>query len=137
MTGLPSAGCFIDKTAPSPSSFLSLRLPPINQAIKTMFPPRILALCLLPLALAAPTPHDGSLAPLSVEGEVVGDGYIVVLKDEAVSGGLRAFEEHLGEVEGWSGVYVSLVLLVDWDCGSRSGDRRCLGVGLIFGVALS
>lgn len=75
-----------------------------------MLPTQILALCLLPLALSAPTfpINDGGLAPLSMEGEAVGDGYIVVLKDEAVVGGLRAFESHLEEVEAWGGVDVSI-----------------------------
>ena len=83
-----------------------------------MLSARILALCLLPLALAAPAKLE--LAPLSVEGEVVGDGYIVVMKDEAVVGGLRGFEMHLGEVEGWAGVDVSI------DC---TGGAVCLRIG--------
>jgi hypothetical protein len=76
-----------------------------------MLPTQILALCLLPLALSAPTSQHNGLAPLSVEGEVVGDGYIVVLKDEAVVGGLRAFESHLEEVVKWGGVDVSIGLV--------------------------
>jgi hypothetical protein len=77
-----------------------------------MLPTQILALCLLPLALSAPTNlHNDGLAPLSIEGQVVGDGYIVVLKDEAVVGGLRAFESHLEEVVAWGGVDVSTGLV--------------------------
>jgi hypothetical protein len=86
-----------------------------------MLPTQILALCLLPLALSAPTsqhPVNDGLAPLSIEGQVVGDGYIVVLKDEAVVGGLRAFESHLEEVVAWGGVDVSTELV----CGLRGLD---------------
>lgn len=87
-----------------------------------MLSTRILALCLLPLALAAPAKLG--LAPLSVAGEVVGDGYIVVMKDEAVVGGLRGFEMHLGEVEEWAGVDVSMRF--EWWCGCLCGHGRCL-----------
>jgi hypothetical protein len=70
-----------------------------------MLPTSILALCLLPLALAAPAP---AVAPLNVAGEVA-DGYIVVLKKDVVAQGLMAFDfdKHLGEVEAWNGNDVS------------------------------
>lgn len=71
-----------------------------------MLPSSILALCLLPLALAAPAP---AVAPLSVAGDVA-DGYIVVLKKDAVNQGLMGFDfdKHLGEVEAWNGNDVSI-----------------------------
>jgi hypothetical protein len=72
-----------------------------------MLPLSILSLCLLPLALASPLPTNGGLAPLSIEGDVVGDSYIVVLKKEAVQG-LGALEAHLGEVREWGAVDVSI-----------------------------
>ncbi|KAJ9104955.1 hypothetical protein QFC19_003750 [Naganishia cerealis] len=68
-----------------------------------MLPLSVLTLCLVPLALASPLPPAPGLAPLSVEGNVVGDAYIVVLKNEAVHG-LAALEAHLGQVREWDNV---------------------------------